>query len=135
MEHTESVNVKAAVEAAEVLARAIQATPEWKELQNAQLAFERDAELQEIILRYRQLAQAWRTAQQRGQGLMGTAVMELPRLQSQIEASDTYQRVQQASRAVVVLLQRVNEAISAELGVDFAANAAPRGGGGGGCCG
>lgn len=132
MNHIENTAVTTAVEAAEILAHAIQATPEWEEFQSSQGTFERDTEVQELISRYRQLAQLWRAAQQRGQGLMGKAAMELPRLQSQIEANANYQRQQGAGRAVVALLQKVNQAISTELGLDFAGNAAPRGGG---CCG
>ena len=132
LSHIENNASGAAIEAAETLAHAIQATPEWAEFQSAQRAVERDAELQDLMVRYRQLAQSWRAAQQRGEGLMGKAAMELPQLQSRIEGNANYQRQQEAGSAVVALLQKVNQALSAELGLDFAANAAPRGGG---CCG
>ena len=132
MNHTENTTVTTAIEAAEILARAIQRTPEWKAFQNARGAVERDAELQDLFTRYRRLAQSWRLAQQQGRGLAGKAAMDLPQLQSRIEANATYQLQQQAGSALVALLQKLNQAISAELGLDFAATAAPRRGG---CCG
>lgn len=132
MNRIENANVTTAIEAGEILAHAIQATPEWKQLQEAREDFDRDDRLQGLLSRYRQLAQLWRVAQQRGQGLMGKSAIELSQLQSQIEGNANYQRQQEAGSALVTLLQKINQAISAELGLDFAANAAPRGGG---CCG
>ncbi len=132
MNHTKNTAVATTLEAAEILAKAIQATPEWKEFQDARVAFEHDAELQELVSRYRRLVQSWQAARQRGQGLTGNEAMQLSRLQSQIEDHPVYQREREAGSALVALLQMVNQNLSAELGLDFAANAAPRGGG---CCG
>lgn len=132
MNHIEHAALTTAIEAAEILARAIRATPEWKSFENARTSFEHDAELQELVSRYRRLAGLWQTAQQRGQGLMGSAAVELAQVRSQIEAHPVYQQERETAGAVLALLQKLNQRISEELGLDFAANAAPRGGG---CCG
>lgn len=132
MNHIEHVALSTAIEAAEILARAIRATPEWKSFENARTSFDHDAELQELVSRNRRLAGLWQAAQQRGQGLMGSAAVELAQVRSQIEAHPVYQQERETARAVLASLQKLNQRISEELGLDFAANAAPRGGG---CCG
>lgn len=118
--------------AAEVLAQALQDTPEWRQWQSAKAALESDTELGQLMAHYRELACHWRRAQARGGGLISKEAMELAEVQEKIQQQELFVRQQEAGGALVALFQRANDAISTKLGIDFAADAVPRSGG---CCG
>jgi cell fate (sporulation/competence/biofilm development) regulator YlbF (YheA/YmcA/DUF963 family) len=118
--------------AATALARAIQETPEWIELRSAQQAFEADPDVTRLMSRYQELFGRWRSAQARGSGLSGNEAMELAQVQEDIQEHPLFLRHQGAMGELAAVLQRANEVLSSELGIDFAASAAPRRGG---CCG
>lgn len=112
--------------AAEVLAEAIQGTPEWEEWMRTKTALENDAPVAEWMRRYQELAARWRKAQEQGRGLTGKEAMELAEVQEKIQRHDLFIRQQEAGGALVAVFQRTNDLISARLGLDFAANAAAR---------
>jgi len=120
------------IEAATGLARAIQSAPQWEEFQRARAAFESDPDLAMLLSRLRELSALWRIAKNSGRGLAGTDASDLADLQARLQAHPLFVRQQDAVRALMAMFQQVNQILSAELGLDFAANAAPQGGG---CCG
>ncbi len=132
MNHAEQTEQTTVLEAAETLARAILASPEWRELVSAQTTAEQDSRLPVLLARYRELSCAQRDAQETGETFRGTAMVELLMLRDQIQRHELYVRQQEAGGAVVGLLQRINRTISEPLGLDFASSAAPSRGG---CCG
>ncbi len=125
---TESV-IAAAVEN---LRRAIQLSPEWRDLETARMVMESDQELAASLARYRALSARWREVRAQGRALAAAEALELAEVQEKIRQHPLTQRQQQALAALISLLQRINQALSQDLGFDFAAVAAPRGGG---CCG
>ncbi len=126
MKKEETVSNEAAVtEAAEELARALRGSAEWQAYSLAQTAADQDTQLAKWMTRYRHLnSTAW--SDQRGAGLA-----ELAELRDHITSNAHYREAQEAGASLVELLRNVNKALSAGLGMDFAANAAPRSG----CCG
>ncbi len=122
----------AVFEAARALGSALQASPQWEEFQSARAAFDSDSELRTLIARHRQLSASWRIAKASGRGLMGEDAGNLAQMQAAIQTHPLFVRQQAAIKSLMAMFQQANQAISAELELDFAANAAPRGGG---CCG
>ncbi|ODU25226.1 MAG: hypothetical protein ABS95_00415 [Verrucomicrobia bacterium SCN 57-15] len=120
------------LEAAATLAKAIRAAAEWQALERAQAAFQRDAVLQQKLARHDELSKARQLARESGQNWAGREMVELIALQDQIQRHERYVQRQEAGQALVELLQNINQAISDNLGLDFASNAALRRGG---CCG
>ena len=117
--------------AAEELARAIQPTPEWRELEAARTAFQTDPDLSVLTTQLRKLSEQYRHARSQGRALPGQEAMELAAVQEKIQEHDLFLRQQAAAGAFVALLQETNQTISQKLGIDFASNAAPKSG----CCG
>jgi len=132
MAPTQALPETAVLEAAAVLAQAIQASAEWRELISAQKAAEADDGFARMAARQKELARIQNNSRSSGQGLDGESLVELITLREHIQRHELTIRQQEAGSAVVGLLQRVNEKISQELGLDFASNAAPRRGR---CCG
>lgn len=122
----------AVLEAATAFAQSIQGSTEWRELLDAQRTAEADEPFARMVTRQKQLADIQCRARGQGQGLDGKSLVEFIALRDQIQRHELYVRQQEAGSAVVRLLQRLNELISRELGLDFASNAAPRRRG---CCG
>ncbi len=100
-------------------------------MEAARTAFQTDPEMVALTARFRKLSEQWRHARSEGRALAGKEGMELATVQEQIQQHELYLRQQAAAGAFVALLQEANQAISQELGIDFASNAAPRSG----CCG
>jgi cell fate (sporulation/competence/biofilm development) regulator YlbF (YheA/YmcA/DUF963 family) len=121
-----------ALEAAAILAGAIQSSAEWHEMISAQQAAKEDTRFAKILARHKELFRAQRNAEAGGQGLGGKELVEMIALQDQIQRHEICVRQQEAGQAVVSLLQRANQVISENLGLDFASNASSRRGG---CCG
>lgn len=119
-------------EAAATLARAIQDSAAWTELQDARKAAAADERFARMIARQADLAGLQGVARERREEFDGKLLVDLIALQDQIRSHELYARQQESWSAVTALLQQVNEAISHELGFDFASNAAYRRGG---CCG
>ncbi len=117
--------------AADELARAIQLTPEWRELETARTAYQTDPDVAVLAERLRKISEKWRRARSAGQELPGKDAIELAEVQEKIQQHDIFLRQQAAVGAFVALLQETNRTISEPLGIDFASNAAPRRG----CCG
>jgi len=120
------------VEAAEVFARAIRFSPVWQRWEQAQAAFDSDATMRQAMERYRELSSRFSLARAQGKGFTGQEAAEFGVLQGKIQGSSLYRAKEAEGRALVDFLQESNQLLSKELGVDFAAAAAPRGGG---CCG
>ncbi|MCX6903984.1 MAG: YlbF family regulator [Verrucomicrobia bacterium] len=123
---TKTSSDSAALKAAAALAECIQASAEWREMVDAQKAAEADGPFVRMVARGRELSGIRNSEQGRGHGLDGKLLVESITLRDQIQRHELYVRQQETGSAVVRLLQRVNEKISQELGLDFACNAAPR---------
>ncbi len=119
-------------DAALSLALSIKALPEWEELQDARERFRADPEMAAIMARYRTAFGQWTAARRRGAALADADATELATCQSELENHPLYLRQHEATTALVSALQTINRVLTTELGMDFAANAAPRGSG---CCG
>jgi cell fate (sporulation/competence/biofilm development) regulator YlbF (YheA/YmcA/DUF963 family) len=117
--------------AAGLLAKAIKARPEWQAFVKARAAFRTDADMSAIMARYQAAFSHWRAARARGEQLSGAEALELAEAQAALQAHVLFRRMNEAIEIARVLLRSVNEMLSTELELDFAANAAPRGG----CCG
>ncbi|MFN3412550.1 MAG: YlbF family regulator [Thermoanaerobaculum sp.] len=120
------------VHAAKALAEAIQGSPVWKAWEQACARFDSDPELRRAVERLQQLSMRFRQARAQGKGFFGPEVAEMNKLQMQIQQSPLAQKRDEAAQALLSLLQATNRILSDALGIDFAANAAARGGG---CCG
>lgn len=120
------------LEAAAVLAGTIQSSEEWHGMISAQQTAKEDANFAKMLARHKELYRAQRNAQAGGQGFGGKELLEMISLQGQIQRHEICVRQQEAGQAVVNLLQRANQVISENLGLDFASNASSRRGG---CCG
>lgn len=114
------------------LAQAIKETAEWSELQDARASFQADPDMMALMSRYRRVYRMWREATTGGRGMIGADAQELAEVNDAIQRHPAFVRQHEATEALVSVLHRINDTISAEIGLDFAANAAPRGGG---CCG
>ncbi len=123
----------AVAQAAKALAHTLQATPEWEEWRSAEAAFEGDAELCALMDRYRILAERWRSARANGKPLPGEDAMEVAEVEEKIRGHRLFARRQRAIEELTALFLETNQVVTEALGIDFAANAVPRGGGG--CCG
>lgn len=117
----------AVVQAATTLAHALQATSAWQEWRSAEAAFEGDAELAGLMDQYRTLALRWRKAQAERKPLAGKEALELAEVQERTRGHRLFARRQRAAEELAALLLETNQAITAVLGIDFAANAAPAG--------
>lgn len=119
-------------QAAQALAKAIQASPAWKTWEEACARFDRDPEMRGVRARLQELSMRFHQERAQGRGFFGPEVAEMNRLQMQIQQSPLAQRRDEAAQALLRFLQATNQVLSDALGIDFAASAAPRGGG---CCG
>ena len=119
-------------EAAEVFARAILDSAEWRRWSSARERCDSEASLRQAQQRLTELSRKFQSSRAQGRGLFGPDLAELNRLQGEVQSSPLAQERDQAGAALVQFLQDTNRLLSDTLGVDFAANAAPRGGG---CCG
>lgn len=119
-------------ETAGALARAIQTSAAWREFLNARQAAETDPHFAQMVARQKELSELQNSVHGRGLGLDGKSLVEFIALRDQLQRHELHARLQGTWSAAVALLQRINEKISQELGLDFARHAAPRRGG---CCG
>lgn len=124
--------VMTVAEAAEVFARAILDSAEWRRWSGARERCDTDATLRQAQQRLEELLRKFQSSRAQGKGLFGPDLAELNRLQSEVQASPLARERDQAGAALVQFLQDTNRLLSEALGVDFAANAAPRQSG---CCG
>lgn len=118
--------------AATAFARALRASRQFEEFQTTRADFDADPGLQRLLLRLRELSAKWQAARAAGRGLVGKDATELAELQAKLQAAPLFVKQQDAIRSLVAMFQQVNQVVSTELELDFAANAAPQGGG---CCG
>ncbi len=132
MATTASTMVLTVAEAAEAFARAIMDSDEWRRWTDARERCESDATLRQAQQRLAELSRTFQSARARGKGLFGPDLAELNRLQGEIQSSPLVQERERAAATLVQFLQDTNRLLSETLGVDYAANAAPRQGG---CCG
>jgi cell fate (sporulation/competence/biofilm development) regulator YlbF (YheA/YmcA/DUF963 family) len=114
------------VEAAEVFARALLDSTQWRRWRDACERFDADPQLRQIQRRLAELSRKFQSARAQGKGLFGPDLAELNRLQSEVQTSPLAKERDEAASALVQFLQDTNRLLSEMLGVDFAANAAPR---------
>lgn len=76
------------IEAATSLARAIQASVEWKEMVNAQKAGERDARFGQMMARHLELSRIQSHASKQSKGLDGKLLVEFIAVRDQIQSRD-----------------------------------------------
>ena len=113
-------------EAAEAFAQAMLDSPEWRRWSDARERFEADPQLRQTQQRLGELSRKFQSARAQGKGLFGPDLAELNRLQREVQASSLAKERDEAAAALVQFLQDSNRLLSDTLGVDFAANAAPR---------
>ena len=113
-------------EAAEAFARAIHDSAEWRRWSDARERFDSDPQLRQTQQRLAELSRKFQSARAQGRGLFGPDLAELNRLQSEVQASPLARARDEAGAAFIQFLQDTNRLLSETLGVDFAANAAPR---------
>jgi cell fate (sporulation/competence/biofilm development) regulator YlbF (YheA/YmcA/DUF963 family) len=113
------------VQAAEALAQALQSTSVWEEHQHALAAVRSNPDLCALLARYRELLGRAQRAKTQGTGLTGPESLELAELQAKIQPHPAMVRQQEAGALLLALLQQTNSVLSTELGMNFAAMAAP----------
>ncbi len=119
-------------EAAEAFARAILDSAEWRRWSSARERCDTDETIRQAQQRLAELSHKFQSARASGKGLFGPDLAELKRLQGEVMSSPVTRERDEAGAALVQFLQDTNRLLSDALGVDFAANAAPRKSG---CCG
>jgi cell fate (sporulation/competence/biofilm development) regulator YlbF (YheA/YmcA/DUF963 family) len=114
---------------AEIFVATLRTSDTFRAFVEAQAAFQRDAELQEIRTRFNV-----RFTELQGRQTTGTLtqdeINELRALQSRLNAHPTTVRYINTRQAMLAMLQECNGVLSKELGFDFASAAAPAS-----CCG
>jgi len=113
-------------EAADVLAHAIHDSAEWRRWSDARERFDSDPQARRTQDRLTELSHKFQSARTQGKGLFGPDLAELNRLQSELQSSPLARARDEAGAALIQFLQDTNRLLSDTLGVDFAANAAPR---------
>jgi len=108
------------------LGAAIADLPEYDRFTEAKAAVEADDEAQEAIADFERLRDEFATARQSGQATQDD-LRELQRAQQDLHDIEVVSDYLAAQNELELRLQAVNEAISAELAVDFGEKA-------GGCC-
>ncbi len=108
-----------ALQAARTLGELLSATPEYRAFLETLEAVNRDLTVQKLAAEMR----SHQTALQWGRDPDGKHEAELARLEAEIESLPVVQQYRQAEQGVIALFCAVDEIISREAGVDFAANA------------
>lgn len=119
-------NFESLKKAAGELAKAIQADSRWIEWTEARKAIEQDEALRGMMARYAQLGNKARSGSSTSEALSGADILEMGTLQATIEGHANFARQKDATAAMLGLLHDANSFTSEGLGIDFAANAAPR---------
>ncbi len=127
-----NVEAMTMVEAAEAFASALAASEPWQRWESAKRRSDADQELSRATKRLAELARGFRAAGGSGRGMPGPELEEMIRLRVFVQDSPLARETEDAAQALVAFLQDANKLVSDFLGLDFAVNAAPRGGG---CCG
>lgn len=112
--------------AAEAFAGSLHESAAWRSWEQAQARFQDDFGIKEATARMDELSRQFRSARAQGQGLRGPELAELNRLQTQLQESPLARERDAAAQALLGFLQDANRLLSEALGIDFAANAAPR---------
>jgi cell fate (sporulation/competence/biofilm development) regulator YlbF (YheA/YmcA/DUF963 family) len=110
--------------AADAFIATLEANPEVAAFREAAAAMEADPELSKLRGRYDEAAGAYREKQANG-SLDRTDIARLRSLQASIEAHPAWEKFLDTRAAAQELLKGCNRAMSAVLGFDFAATAAP----------
>jgi cell fate (sporulation/competence/biofilm development) regulator YlbF (YheA/YmcA/DUF963 family) len=133
MSTAESMTIETA---AARLAGLIKESEEWKEFQRVHERFEQHEEVSRMLGEYQQLAAQVQGAHSRGEETAG-GMRRLEQLQVNIQQVPVFQEREKAADAMLGVLSQANAAITAGLGIDFAANAQPHHHHhhNGGCCG
>ncbi len=113
-------------EAAEAFAHAIHDSAEWRRWSGARERFDADPQLRQTQQKLGELSRKFQSARAQGKGMFGPDLAELNRLQSEVQTSPLAKERDEAATALIQFLQDANRLLSETLGVDFAANAAPR---------
>jgi len=118
--------------ACEMFAQALVNMPEYEEWQAARAARTSEAELADLSAELKQVNVDWRLAKAKEDPGAAALEQRSVELQARVQEHPASLRQQAAALALIEMLREVNQLVSASLGVDFAATAAPRQGG---CCG
>lgn len=116
-------------EAAGKLAGAIASAPEWKRFTEINGEFDKDDEVRGMLEEYQTVVAAVQAGNGQPSPEQGR---QLESLQVRIQSNPLFQKREEAAQSMLDILAQANVAISSELGLDFAANAAPKQQG---CCG
>jgi cell fate (sporulation/competence/biofilm development) regulator YlbF (YheA/YmcA/DUF963 family) len=115
--------------AGETFVAAVTATPEMEAFVRAKAVFRADPELQDLRKRLSQRSGELQAKQTTG-ALTQQEIDEVQFLQNTLNAHPITVQFVQARHAIIARLGECNEAVSEEIGFDFAAAAAPQS-----CCG
>jgi len=113
--------------AAKTLGECLRGTPEFQNYVQAVRAVNGDLEIQKLSAKMR----GHRTALKWATGDKSVHIVELERLEGEMQAYPVYQVYRQAQSEIRALFQSVDRLISQTAGVEFSANAQPSRG----CCG
>ena len=128
MKATGSIDLQAVV----ALANAIQQSPVWKAFEESNHRFDTDPDLQRLMDHYRELSEKALKARSQGEHLSSFDMADIQKTQEAMKNDEAFMRRQAAYGDLVIAFRAVNQALSEQLGLDFASMAAPPGGS---CCG
>ena len=107
-------------------ADALSTTPELSEYNAAQAAFKKDDAARDVLTRLQTLSHELGQKQQENQ-LTDEDIELYESLKTEFTENETVAHLQQQENRLTEMLRTCNHEISQELGMDFAANAAPSG--------
>jgi cell fate (sporulation/competence/biofilm development) regulator YlbF (YheA/YmcA/DUF963 family) len=114
-------------EAAKALATALKSDDRYTAWRDTSAAFEQNEGLKNLMMQFQQLAQKAQMAQQGGQPLTNEEVAEITDVQKTLQDDVLFMKHNKVTAELLELLDTANQAVSAEIGLDFAANAAHQG--------
>ena len=126
---TDSATGRAALQAAQALARKVAESDIYKEFEEASSAFRGDAAAQKLYRAYQSAQQEGRMMQSWGSRNKGIEE-RVQRLEKELISHPTYKRSMAAQEDLLVALKDLNDYLTGKLGFDFADMTKPAGG----CC-
>ncbi len=123
----DNLEVSPVTEAAKALAEALKNDARFTDWRELGAAVEKNEGLKTLLIRFQQLAQKAQIAQQGGPQLTEAEVAEIQDLQKNLQEDVLFNRHNQATGALLEMLQSANEALSEGIGLDFAGNVAAAG--------
>jgi cell fate (sporulation/competence/biofilm development) regulator YlbF (YheA/YmcA/DUF963 family) len=114
-------------EATEALADAITSDERFVVWQQVNSAMEQDAEMAGLMQQYQSLAARAKDSRHGGPVISEEDIRQLESVKKAIESNELFTRHHETTGAVLEMLKEVNQALSARVGLDFAAATAQKG--------